>query len=228
LVRRRFLATFAVIVTLSAAGRAAGQTEVKYPVPDVPQMMTLQGQYVRLAYNNEGYAVMGYRMAQQERGNPWILLNAGFVLREGVKDETLKKEDFTIKTPDGKIVPLPTWAEVQADHSLRALNERSKKFNDNINYFPVGTKFGCAIQFFPELTGPGLARDEFEISDLRACVGRLYFKVPGGIQVGQYWLNVKFAGSTVQVPFRIFTDEQEKEFKKRWEKIKKDYDELTK
>jgi hypothetical protein len=47
--------------------------------------------------------------------------------------------------------------------------------------------------------------DKVELSSRRACLGRLYFQVPGGIQYGQHWLNVKFAKSVVRAPFRILT-----------------------
>ena len=52
--------------------------------------------------------------------------------------------------------------------------------------------------------------DEVELSHQRACLGRLYFKVPGGISYGQHWLNVKFEKSVVRVPFRILTKDEEK------------------
>ncbi len=52
--------------------------------------------------------------------------------------------------------------------------------------------------------------DEIELSNERACLGRLYFKIPGGITYGQHWLNVKFEKSLVRVPFRILTKEEEK------------------
>jgi len=41
--------------------------------------------------------------------------------------------------------------------------------------------------------------DQVELSNTRACVGRLYFQVPGGITYGQHWLNVKFEKSLVRV-----------------------------
>ena len=44
------------------------------------------------------------------------------------------------------------------------------------------------------------------------------------IRTGQYYLNVKFKESVVQVPFRILTDEEQKEFKKNWKDIKKEHD----
>ena len=63
---------------------------------------------------------------------------------------------------------------------------------------------------FPDLTARALPRDDAFLDDQRACIGRLYFKIPGGIAYGQHWLNVKFAKSVVRVPFRILTEEEEK------------------
>ena len=58
----------------------------------------------------------------------------------------------------------------------------------------------------------------------RACVGRVFFNVPGKIQTGQYYLNVKFEGSMVQVPTRILAKAEEKEFRKQWPEFKKEHD----
>jgi ribosome recycling factor len=66
-----------------------------------------------------------------------------------------------------------------------------------------------------------MAYDEVELSDTRACLGRLYFHVPGGIKYGQYWLNVKFENSLVRVPFRILTEEEEKLLSKNYKSIEK-------
>ena len=53
------------------------------------------------------------------------------------------------------------------------------------------------------------------------CVGRLSFKVPGGIAYGQHWLNVKFEKSLVRVPFRILTKDEEKLLSKNYKDIRK-------
>jgi hypothetical protein len=60
-----------------------------------------------------------------------------------------------------------------------------------------------------------------EVAQNRACVGRLFFKVPGGIAYGQHWLDVEFASGLVRVPFRILTKEEEKLLSKNWKDIKK-------
>jgi hypothetical protein len=230
---KRILASMFALLLAAAAGPLAAQVEPKgslqgmtAPKPDVPQIFTLQGEFVRMAYNNEGYAVLGYRMVQNEMGNPWALLSVGITLRDGVKDYTLKREHLTMKTPDGKVLPLATQQEYMADPSLRPLNQRAKVIKDSINYFPAGPGRPCALKFFADLEGPGLAYDHVDIGDNRDCMGRLYFKVPGGIQPGQYWLQVQFATSMIQVPFRIFTVEQEKDFRKQWEDLKKAHDEI--
>jgi len=65
----------------------------------------------------------------------------------------------------------------------------------------------------------GLRRGRAQLR--RACIGRAYFKIPGGITYGQHFLNVQFAGSTVNVPFRIMTKEELKENKAKWEELQK-------
>jgi hypothetical protein len=152
-----------------------------------------------------------------------MLLDIGLTLRGSTKDVTLKREDLKVKTPDGTLVPLATQKQYAEAGYLRALNMRSKVVRDSINYFPVEATRGCAIQFFANLggAGPQLAYDTVELSSTRACLGRVFFHVPGGIKTGQHWLNVDFGGSKVEVPFRILTKEEAKQFEKSWDDIKK-------
>jgi ribosome recycling factor len=55
-------------------------------------------------------------------------------------------------------------------------------------------------------------------------MGQLYFHVPNGTKHGQYWLNVKFAESVVRVPFRLLTEEEEKQLGKHFDDIKEQVD----
>ena len=86
------------------------------------------------------------------------------------------------------------------------------------------------IGFFSDPTKEmrSISYDQFEVSWQRACAGRLFFKVPEGITTGQYWLHVQFAGSEVQVPFRIMTKEEEKFLKKNWKDLKKEHEKFLK
>ena len=73
-----------------------------------------------------------------------------------------------------------------------------------------------------------VAFDEVELSPTRGCLGRLYFKIPGGLKYGQHFLNVQFQESLVRVPFRIVTKEEEKILSKNWKDIRKQVQEAFK
>jgi hypothetical protein len=220
----------ALLAVALAAPAAAQQSDsalanMKAPQPTVPQLMTLEGEFVRVAYNNEGLVNLGYRIANGSVGEEWMYLQVALTLIPGVKYQTVKRDAFTIKTPDGKTIPLATQKEYSEALGLAALNARAKVQKDSLNYFPPGVTRANAFQFFADLgKGNPLSFEQVDLADNRASFGRLFFKVPGGIQTGQHWLVVKFAASEVQVPFRIFTKEEEKEFRKKWQELKKAFD----
>ena len=194
---------------------------VAIPKAGVSEIMTIEGNWVRAAYNNEGYAIIGYQLAQRSIGQPWVLLEFGTTVRDRVPDYKLKRDALSLTTPDNKTIPLATQQEYQGASEVRALEMREKVQRDSINYFPPSATRACRIGFFAELGSRAMAFDEVELSNTRGCVGRIYFNVPGGITYGQYWLNVKFQNSLVRVPFRIFTKEEEKTLTKNYGNIRK-------
>ena len=193
---------------------------VEIPKPGVPQIMNLEGQYVRAAYNNEGYAILGYRLANNSLGEEWMLLEFGVTLRDGVPEYNLQRNALTLDTPDGKTIPLAS-IEAHRSANLMALRNREKVIRDAINYFPPSATRACRIGYFSDLDKPTAAFDEVNLSYNRACVGRLFFQVPGGIKYGQHWLNVKFAKSVIRVPFRILTKDEEKLLQQNYKDIRK-------
>ncbi len=70
-----------VLFMLAAATSGSLAQELKVPEPGVPEVFTLEGQFVRIAYNNEGYVSLGYRIANQSAGEEWMLLEMGATLR---------------------------------------------------------------------------------------------------------------------------------------------------
>ena len=117
-------------------------------------------------------------------------------------------------------IPLPS-VEEHRKADTRAMQQREQVQRDSINYFPPSANRACAITFFPDLTSRAMPQDDVELSSNRACLGRLYFPVPGGIAYGQHWLNVKFEKSVVRVPFRILTKEEEQFLSKNYKDIEK-------
>jgi hypothetical protein len=193
---------------------------VAIPDPHVPQIMTLEGTFVRAAYNNEGYAIVGYKLANLSVGEEWMLLEFGTTLRDRVPDYTLTRDKLSLQTPDGTTIPMATVPEYRKAN-LSALQARERVQRDSINYFPPNAINACRIGFFSELKDRAMAWDQVELSSTRGCVGRIFFHVPGGIQHGQHWLNVKFASSVVRVPFRILTEDEEKLLSKNYKDIRK-------
>jgi hypothetical protein len=66
-----------------------------------------------------------------------------------------------------------------------------------------------------------MSYDQVELSYTRGCVGRLFFRIPGGIAYGQHWLNVKFEKTLVRVPFRILTKDEQKLLDKNYKDIRR-------
>jgi len=193
---------------------------VQIPNPGVPQIMTMEAKFVRAAYNNEGYVILGYQVNNRSIGEPWMLLEVGMTVLDKTPDYTLKREALSLETPDGKTLPLPSVSE-HREANTSAIQARTRVQRDSINYFPPMASRACRIGFFSDLDQRAMPYDQVELSNTRACLGRLYFHIPGGIAYGQYWLNVKFEKSVVRVPFRIFTEEEEKVLSKNYSSIEK-------
>ena len=222
----RSVFTGLAVVGLAAVAsvHARGQQPVQIPQPGVPQIMTLEGKFVRAAYNNEGYVILGYQIANRTIGETWIMLDVGIALMEKTEDYTLKRESFSLDTPDGTL-PLPSIAEYRdASSIVQPLQNRLKVQRDSINYFPPWVSGANHLGFFSDLGSRAMPWDQADVTRSRACLGQLYFHIPGGTKFGQYWLNIKFAQSVVRVPFRLLTEEEEKTLGKNFGDIKKQVD----
>ena len=101
------IGALAVVLLLTLVGSSAAIGEeppiqVTPPQPTVPEVFTLMGQFVRIAYNNEGFATLGYQVVQESIGREWMLLEVGVTLRKPAPGYKLKREDLWVTTPDGK------------------------------------------------------------------------------------------------------------------------------
>lgn len=205
------LAMVALASAMAAHVLAQGQQPPKVKIPEsgVPQIMSIEGAYVRAAYNNEGYVILGFRLANTSVGEPWMLLDVGITLRDGVPNYQLMRPSVSLEIPGGQTIPLPSNAEFQKAN-LSALERRSHITNDSINYFPPLANQACRVGFFGNLSQRAWSWDVVELSPTRACLGKFFFPIPGGIKYGQYWLNVRFERSVIRVPVRIMTKDEEK------------------
>ena len=227
--QRNWLAVAAAVVTVvvSAQAQQKPQLPVQIPNPGVPQAMTMEAKFVRAAYNNEGYVILGYQVSNRSIGENQMMIEMGTTVRGGQPAYKLTRDKIELTLPDGKNVPLMSMEEYRKVN-LSAIEARARVQRDSINYFPPEAHEACRIGFFAQPGSPAMSWDEVELSSRRGCVGRLFFTIPGGIKYGQYFLNVKFAQSLIRVPLRILTEEEEKFLGKNFKAIDKQIEEAFK
>ena len=174
------------LVSLASVYASGQQPAVKIPESGVPQVMTLEGKFVRVAYNNEGYVILGYQIANRTVGEDWVMLDVGITLMEKVPTYELTRDALSLDTPDGKLA-LPSIEEYRENESkVQPLQNRMKVQRDSINYFPPWTTGVNRLGFFADLGSRAMPWNQADVTNSRACVGQLYFHVPGGTKHGQY------------------------------------------
>jgi hypothetical protein len=223
------LAALAVAILLAPVHAGTQQKPtVQIPNPGVPQIMTIQGKFVRAAYNNEAYVILGYQIPNRTVGDEWLMLDVGMTLMEKIKDYTLKREHVSLDTPSAHL-ELPSIKEYRENEGkVQGMQQRLKVQRDSIDYFPPWVHGVNRLGFFSDLNSRAMPWDQTDVSNDRACKGQLYFHVPGGTKYGQYFLNIKFAQSVVRVPFRLLTEEEEKLLGDNFGDIKKQIDDAFK
>lgn len=188
------------------------------------EQVGVEGTFVRVAENQEGWVVLGYGTANESVGKDWMMLNVGITLQKGVKDQKLTRDDVMLVTPDHKEIRLATQEDVEKGRgTLDAMSRADAMIHESIDYFPAGVTRPCRIGFFtdPSQMQRAPAYDQVDLNNEAACVGRLYFQVPDGVQVGTYNLVVQLDGSIIRVPIEIMTKERAKEFEKEWKESTK-------
>ena len=133
---------------LQTRGDAQSQEKpiIKVPQPGVPEIITMEANFVRAAYNNEAYVILGYQASNRSIGDEWMLLEVGMTMRDRAPDYTMTREGISLDMPDGKTIPLPSIKEQRAGN-VQAIQQRAKVQRDSINYFPRTASRGCALLF---------------------------------------------------------------------------------
>ena len=187
------------------------------PQPGVSEVVGYEALFVRSAYTDEGYVVVGFRPANRSIGNDWLIVDVGATVFDILPRFELNRAAFSLETPDGKVVPLATVSEQRA----AKLKETAKLPRDAVGYFPRRAYVTCDLGFFPPLDSLEWTFEAVELNPDRACIGRLYFRIPGGVALGEHWLAVRFPGSVVRVPFTIMTPAEERYLQENFRAVQK-------
>ena len=178
------------------------------PEPGVPEVISVKGKFIRVAYNDEGFVVVGFMSPNRALGGEWMLVDFGVTLLDETPNYTLTRDAITLETPDGKTFPMASVID-QRGGATEALQWRALRENPAMGYFPTFASEPCSIPFFYDEFARLLPVGEVELSVHRGCYGRIFFHLPDGIALGEHWLNVRFAHSVVRVPFTVMTPAEE-------------------
>lgn len=193
------LTSLIAAIALASVTVALGGCSSATPT-DTPGVDRL-GQYVLKQFGPELWAVLGYRFANSQIGDEWMIIEVGLSSPAG-QNATVKRENVFLRSPDGTRVPLPTQkAFNEAYGTLRPVIAKANIDRDPLDYF-APSRIECPIQFFVT-PGGGVSFDEVTVNDRRGCFGRLYFYVPGGIQQGRWVFGIDQPESEIRIPFDL-------------------------
>jgi len=195
-------ASFKHIVTLIVVvGVALTMTSCSTGTPTDTPGVERMGQFILKQFGPELWTVLGYRFANSQLGEEWMILEVGFSSPNG-QTATVKRENVFLRSPAGDRIPLPSQREFnEAYGSLRPVIAKADVDRDPLDYFPP-SRIDCRVQFYVT-PGEGVSFDEVTVSDKRGCFGRLFVKVPGGIQSGRWVFGVDLEESEIRIPFEL-------------------------
>lgn len=188
------------------------------------QTVVIEGKFVRRAVTDEGVVVVGFKTATFSVGEEWMLLQIAMTTRSG-HQAAISRDDVTLIDPSGKTIPLASQESFrQGGGKIRSLDKRANIQRDKMNYLPSEANLPVRIGFFSDPSNPArsLLRDQVELVPSQGAFGQFYFLIPEGIQYGNHLLNVQFEDGVIQVPFRIMTRDEQKEFTKLWKQMQKE------
>jgi len=189
--------TAALTVGLAAIALTGCSTAQPTDDPGVDRL----GEYLLINKGPEAEVIVGYRYAGRNLGSDWLLLEMAVTSPPG-QSATIERGKVSLKTPAGATVPLAEQRDFnQAYASLQSSLKAADVVRDPMDYWPP-RKEACPIQFFVG-PGDGVSFDEVTVNDFRACQGRFFFEIPGGVQTGRYVLTIDLEESEVRIPFTL-------------------------
>jgi hypothetical protein len=181
-------------VTVTMAGCSS---TVPTDTPGVERM----GRFVLRQFGPELWTVLGYKFANSQISDEWMILEVGLSSPSG-QSAKVTRGDVFLRTPTGGTIQLATQTQFnEAYAELRPVISRANVDRDPLDYFPPSRE-ESAIRFF-STPGQGVVFEEVTVNDRRGCFGRLYFNVSGGIQTGRWTLGIDLPESEIRIPFEL-------------------------
>jgi len=193
---------FLVLGLLGVVAGGCSATTPAMPNPITEPAIDQPGRHIVRYRDMVIEIVIDTKFAANSFGDEWMILN---VAMSGMTGGTTKvdRKLVSIRTPDGRTIPMPSYSEFNAAYpELASAARRASLASDPLNFTRAGRR-DCLINFFP-LPGSGRsARTALNVSKNELCVGMLYFPIGNGIQPGSWRLIVDFEETRAVVPFTL-------------------------
>ena len=145
--------------------------------------------------------IVDYKFANLSQGNDWMILNVAVTTSESKAIE-VRRGHVLVRTPDGREIPLPPYADfIAAYPEVQSAARRAALASDPIDFTQAGRQT-CDLRFQP-LPGTVAALESVYVNMRKICQGLLYFPVQGGIQPGRWEFIIEFEEFDARVPFEI-------------------------
>ena len=163
--------------------RQTGRYSVSYEGPEIEATVLFHG-------------------VDREMGGGWLVVVAQLrgSPRSGVV--TIHRDDISLRTPDGRRLPLVDQKEFRA--AYREIHSRVRRLVSSSEPLQTyASDLRRCDRWFLTQPGEGFAQDELGISTFEVCWGPLVFEVPGGVQPGRWRLIIDLEESRVDIPFEL-------------------------
>jgi hypothetical protein len=145
--------------------------------------------------------IVDYTYASRSTGDPWLILNVAVTGWES-KAVEIRRGYVVAKTPDGRKIPLPEYAEfIEAYPEVKSAARRAALASQPIDFSQAGRQT-CDLRFQP-LPGTVTALESVFVNMRKICQGLLYFPIQGGVQPGRWEFIIEFEEFDARVPFEI-------------------------
>jgi hypothetical protein len=191
-----------VLGVLAVASLACGSTTPAMPNPVTEPIIDQPGRYIARYRDSVIEIVLDTKFAANNLGEEWLILNTAMSGMTGANTE-VDRELVSIRAPNGRTIPLPSYREFNAAYSKLARAVRRAALASDPLDFTRASRRDCLIDFFP-LPGSGRsARKVLHVSKNDLCVGMLYFPIPNGVQPGNWKLILEFEETEAILPFTL-------------------------
>lgn len=163
----------------SSANRQRGRAAVEYRDPDI-------------------HVVAAYYYSQRNHDSRWLMIEAAVSTTDSA---VLERSDITLRTPQGREIPLATQRRVGDDVGrIRALLQNASTQGHDVSAYFVQRDRIETMNLFTLPFGE-VVHDSFVTDRHRVAAGRLFFESPTGAwEDGTYALVVRHENGIAELP----------------------------